>query len=231
MAYPFPFDYNQLGVTRRILSHGHYEFKHDTELSDWAFTVSGHTAPAAVADGVQSGVVFGSGSTTDNARIVGIYDSEPIRLSKGYVLTMGFSVTLSDATDMDAMLGAVISTATDPFATPPTDGVYFRKDDDDALWDGADRINSAGASLPGLLAATTNRVDLAFRVTCDASTDGKGSIEFYANNVLVGTASTTTLPYDEDLAPFLAMQNGAAAAKTMTVHSVSWLLENPSATY
>ena len=47
--------------------------------------------------------------------------------------------------------------------------------------------------------------------------DGKSAIEYYVDDVKLGTSVTTNLPDDEELAVSFGIQNGAAAAKTMTV--------------
>jgi hypothetical protein len=50
--------------------------------------------------------------------------------------------------------------------------------------------------------------------------DGASSIQYSVNGVVVGTSVTTNLPDDEDLTVSIALQNGEAVAKTMTVDYV-----------
>jgi hypothetical protein len=50
--------------------------------------------------------------------------------------------------------------------------------------------------------------------------DGASSIQYSVNGVVKGTSVTTNLVDDEDLTVSIALQNGEAVAKTMTVDYV-----------
>jgi hypothetical protein len=65
-------------------------------------------------------------------------------------------------------------------------------------------------------AAVATMADDTF-ITLGFNYNGGAVVQYCVNGVVVGTAVTTNLPDDEDLAISFALQNGEAVAKTMTV--------------
>lgn len=116
---------------------------------------------------------------------------------------------VSDATQSDVVIGLQI-TDTTPLAV--TDGVYFRKDDGDANVDFVVIKNSTATTAT---AATTladdTYIELAFAY------DGVSEIKYFADGAHIGTSATTNLPDDEVLTLSFGIQNGEAAAKTMSL--------------
>lgn len=124
---------------------------------------------------------------------------------------------VSDATQSDVMVGLVV-VDTSPFASAPTDGIYFRKDDGDANIDfsvrkdastGANNVNTVGTL------ADDTFVELAWYY------DGVSLAYYAVDGVIKGSldATSTYLP-DTTLAVTMSLQNGEAAAKTMTIDYV-----------
>lgn len=116
---------------------------------------------------------------------------------------------VSDATQSDWVMGLQI-TDTTPLAV--TDGVYFRKDDGDANIDFVVIKNSTATTATAIATnADATYIELAFYY------DGKDSIKYYVDGAHKGTSAVTNLPDDEVLTVSFGIQNGAAAAKTMSV--------------
>lgn len=119
-------------------------------------------------------------------------------------------VKVSDATQSDMVLGLLI-TDTSPLATV-TDGIYFQKDDGDTNIDFHVVKNSTATDSTAVATLDTNFNTYAFYY------DGSRSqIEILFNDVIVGTSVLTNVSDDEELTITMAVQNGEAVAKIMTV--------------
>lgn len=122
---------------------------------------------------------------------------------------------VSDATQSDFVMGLQI---TDTTPLDATDGIYFMKDDGDALLDVYCRKNATTGSTSATgIATVANDTWLSVAWYYD----GKGSLKYYVNDVHKGTldASSTYLP-DTELTISFGIQNGEAVAKTMSVDYV-----------
>lgn len=119
---------------------------------------------------------------------------------------------VNDATQCDFVVGLQIIDAT-PLAV--SDGIWFQKDDGDALLD-VYMGKSAGAGTTSALAIATVADDTF--LTVGWYYDGKQTLTYFVNDVAIGTlvASSTYLP-DANLALSFAQANGEAVAKTMTL--------------
>jgi len=122
---------------------------------------------------------------------------------------------VSDATQSDFVIGLQI---TDTTPLDVTDGIYFMKDDGDALLDVYCRKNATtgSTSATGIATVVSNTF-----LTVGWYYDGKDSLAYFVNDVQLGTldASSTYLP-DTDLTVSFGIQNGEAVAKTMTLDYV-----------
>jgi len=121
---------------------------------------------------------------------------------------------VSDATQSDFVVGLQI-TDTTPLAV--TDGIYFRKDDGDALLDFVVIKDSAATTATGI--ATV--VDATY-LTVAFYYNGVDAIDYYAgtdstNPTWLGRSVVTNLPDDEELTISFGLQNGEAVAKTMSI--------------
>jgi hypothetical protein len=116
---------------------------------------------------------------------------------------------VSDATQSDFVMGLQI-TDTTPIAV--TDGVYWRKDDGDANLDFVViKDSTATTATAASTCADDTYMTLAFYY------DGKSGIEYYKDDVKLGTSVTTNLCDDEELTISFGIQNGEAVAKIMTI--------------
>jgi len=119
---------------------------------------------------------------------------------------------VSDAVESDFVMGIQV-TDTTPLSV--TDGVYFQKDDGDALLDVYCRKNATTGSTGATGIAT---VVSDTYLTVAWAYDGKGEVKYFVNDVHLGSldASSTYLP-DTELTVSFGIQNGEAVAKTMSV--------------
>lgn len=127
---------------------------------------------------------------------------------------------VSDATQSDLMLGLAI-TDTSPLASLPSDGIYFYKADASTSLTAAVRKDATSSSITmGAMADDTY-------VLAEMYYDGKGRLTAMLNGATVGTdvTSTTNFPTDEELAVIIAVQNGEASAKTLSVDYIEILME------
>lgn len=115
----------------------------------------------------------------------------------------------SDATQTDIAIGLQI-TDTSPFDV--TDGVFFRKrDGDTSIEFVVEKNNVPTTTLAIADLADDTDIRLSFFY------DGKSAIKIFAGGVQVATSVTTNLPDDEVLTISYALENGEAAAKTMSI--------------
>jgi hypothetical protein len=122
---------------------------------------------------------------------------------------------VSDATQSDFVIGLQI-TDTTPLAV--SDGIWFQKDDGDALLDVyCGKSSGAGTTSAAGIATVVSDTFL----TVAWAYDGKGNLSYFVDNAHKGTldASSTYLP-DTELTISFGIQNGEAVAKTMTLDYV-----------
>lgn len=142
---------------------------------------------------------------------------ESFKFTSGKQLWFVARFKVSDATQSDFVMGLQI-TDTTPLAV--TDGVYFRKDDGDA---NLDFVVIKDSTATTATAATTISNDTYVKV--GFYYDGVSSIEYFVDDVKLGTSVTTNLPDDEELTISFGIQNGAAAAKTMSLDYIGAMKE------
>lgn len=119
---------------------------------------------------------------------------------------------VSDATESDFVMGLQI---TDTTPLDATDGIYFMKDDGDTNLDFYVRKDATTGSNSATAVATVTSDTF---LTVGWYYDGVSKVYYFVDDVLKGSldASSTYLP-DTELTISFGIQNGAAAAKTMTV--------------
>ena len=125
---------------------------------------------------------------------------------------------VSDATESDVVMGLQI-TDTTPLAV--SDGVYFMKDDGDTNLDfhiekdGTDTTTAAVTTL-----ADDTFVNVGFFIDPNTS-----QISYFVGSATPVGVVNTNLPDDEELTVSFGIQNGAAAAKTMTIDYINVICE------
>jgi|LakMenEpi03Aug12_release.lakeMendotaPanAssembly.Ray.scaffolds.fasta_scaffold173228_2 hypothetical protein len=184
-----------------------------TDTIDWDFTIleaGGGDAACALIDGVGGQVKF-TNDGNDNDRIVVSKIGEAFKFTAGKKLWFRSRFLVSDADDVDAFVGLVIKTATDPAGTAPTDGTWFQLTEGSATLTLKVSKNSTATSTNVGTVSDDTFLDVAYYY------DGVSGIDIYLNGTYVATSATTNLCDDEELAVFMAIQNGAAGNDYLTV--------------
>lgn len=183
---------------------------------DWTVTEVG-VGSRALTDG-DGGLLLVTNAAADNDR------NEFQKLGESFLLTAGKRAffkarfKVSDATQSDFLIGLAVLDTTLQGAVDgagATDGIFFSKDDGDALLDVQVQKNATtgqtrAAGIATVVADTFLTVAWAY--------DGKSEVAYFVNDVQLGTLPATSayLP-DTELTVSFAIQNGEAVAKTMTV--------------
>lgn len=184
----------------------------DYAAGDWVITTTeggaGDATEALAADEI-GGALLITNDDADNDSDELQHTEEVWKLASGKRVWFETRVKVSDATQSDLFVGLSITDTT--VIDGVTDSVGFRKDDGDANIDVVSEKDSTET-------LTDSGVDLADNtyVKLGFYWDGQDSVEFFVNRAKVAT-HTTNNPDDENLCVTLALQNGEAAAKTMTV--------------
>ena len=184
---------------------------------DWTVTVVGTTPTAALTD-IDGGALLLTNAATDNSEIELQKVGESFLLTAGKKTIFKAKFKVSDATQSDFLIGLAITDTTLMGAVSGagvTDGVFFNKDDGDALLDVQCQKNATTGQTRAAGIATV--ADDTF-LTVAWYYDGIDRIEYSVNDVMLGAldGSSTYLP-DTELTVSIAMMNGEAVAKTMTL--------------
>ncbi len=183
---------------------------------DWTVTEVG-SGTRALTD-INGGALLVTNAAADNDR------NELQKLGESFLLTAGKRAffkarfKVSDATQSDFLIGLAITDTTlqgSVSGAGVTDGIFFNKDDGDALLDVQVQKNATTGQTRAAGIATV--VDDTF-LTVAWAYDGVSEVKYFVNDVQLGTldGTSTYLP-DTELTVSFAMQNGEAVAKTMTV--------------
>lgn len=181
---------------------------------DWTVTETSSTATQALADG-DGGWLLVTNSDQDDSICALQKVGESFLMEAGKKAFFKARFKVSDATQSDLVMGLQV---TDASPLDATDGIYFIKADGAATVDLVCRKDATTGSNTKTAVATLS--DDTF-VTLGWYYDGQGSVAYSVNGTVQGSlnASSSYLP-DTDLTVSFAVQNGEAAAKTMTVDFV-----------
>jgi hypothetical protein len=177
--------------------------------ANWTITETQAGATQALTDG-DGGLLLLTNSAADNDIVSLQKVGESFRFATNKRLFFSARLQVSDATQSDFVVGLVI---TDTTPLDVTDGVFFQKDDGDALLDFYSEKNNTQTSELGIATVVA-----ATFLTMEFYWDGVSKIYYGTDGVVRGFIEpSTNLPDDEDLTVTFAIQNGEAVAKTMTV--------------
>lgn len=183
--------------------------------SDWTVTTT-EAGTGSASEAIQDedgGVLKLTNDDADDDNDFLQLASETFKFESGKKLLFKSRFKVSDATQSDFVLGLQI-TDTSPLAV--SDGVFFQKDDgDDNLDFHVEKDSTSSDSTDIHTMADDTYVTVAYVFT--QARDGSDTIEVYVDGSQVATADTTNLPDDEELTVSFGVQNGAAAAKSMSV--------------
>ena len=190
--------------------------------TDWTVT--------SVDGGSDSGEVIQATSSAGGALIVTTNDadddSEELQL-KGEAFKLSTSkrayfstrFKLSDATQSDMLIGLTITDTTAIDAV--SDGVFFSKDDGDTNLDF--RVEKDGTETATAAVATV--ADDTFITATFFIDPDRDAVYYSINNAEPVKVVNTNLPDDEELTITIAIQAGAAAAKSLVVDYITAIIE------
>lgn len=192
---------------------GPHEYRNDFDTynaAEWIVTETQVGATQALIDEDGGVLQLGNSAADDDLNAIQkVGESFLFELGKRTWFKSRFKI--SDATQSELIVGLQI---TDTTPTDVTDGVFFQKaDGTDALTLEVEKDNVATSTAVGTLVDDTY-------VTAGFFYDGIETIEVFLNDALVGKSVITNLPDDEVLTISLAVLNGEAAAKDLSIDYV-----------
>lgn len=188
---------------------------HQQVLADWTITKVG--TGTNVIGNLAGGQLVITNSAADNDYVAYQLASETFKFVKGKKLQFVAIFSTPEVVQSDIMIGLHILD-TNPFSTEPAHGIYFRKDDGDALLDcivvkGGTASTLVGQSgVSSLTNSKSHRVEFYY--------DGQDEIDFYLDQVRIGSLPITNAPDTEEISVSFVIQNGEAVAKSMNVDMV-----------
>ena len=211
MFQPYPSDQTFYGYFNDFMTYNSGDF---TVTTTEAGTGSATEAIGSIAGGALVLTNAAGDNDLDFLQLKG--ESFKLSSSKRAFFEARFKV--SDATQSDVVMGLQI-TDTTPLAV--SDGVYFMKDDGDTNLDF--HIEKDGTDTT--TAAVTTLADDTF-VTVGFFIDPNTSqVSYFIGEAEPVGVVNTNLPDDEELTVSFGIQNGEAAAKTMTIDYVNVICE------
>ena len=217
-----------LGKLKAPAPHKYHQYFNDFDTylaSDWIITTTEDgtgSASEALADG-DGGVLLVTNAAGDNDHDFFQLVKEGFKYEAGKQIGFHIRFKTSDATQSDIVAGLQL---TDTTPLDVTDGVFFLKSDGAATISFIVEKDSTQSTLtlPNSLADDTF-------MTLGFIYDPKDQkFHVFQNNVLAGTVVSTNAPDDEELTLSFGIQNGAAAAKTLSVDYVGAYKERTAVT-
>jgi hypothetical protein len=191
--------------------HTYYEDFDYYVAANWTVTETQAGATQALTDG-DGGLLLITNTAADDDLVSLQKVGESYRFASGKELFFEARFKVSDATQSDVVIGLQI---TDTTPLDVSDGVFFIKADGSTSVSLLVEKNGTATTTSSVATmANDTFISLGFYY------DGASSIQYSVNGVVKGTSVTTNLPDDEDMTVTIALQNGEAVAKTMTVDYV-----------
>lgn len=178
-------------------------------VGDWTVTETQAGATQAITD-ADGGVLALVNSAADDDLNAIQLKNETFKWESGKQMWLRARFKVSDATESDLILGLYI-TDTSPLASLPSDGLYFYKADGSTSLLFSVRKNGTSSSTTlGTLVSDTYVVAMAYW-------DGNQWNAWFDTTPAAPITDTTNVVDDEELAIGMAVQNGEAVAKTLSV--------------
>ena len=217
-----------LGKLKAPAPHKYHTYFNDFDTylaSDWTITTTEDgtgSATEALTDG-DGGILLVTNAAGDNDHDFFQLVKEGFKYESGKQLAFHVRFKTNDATQSDIVAGLQL---TDTTPLDVTDGIFFLKSDGAATISFIVEKDSTQSTLtlPNSLADDTF-------MTLGFIYDPKDQkFHVFQNNVLAGTVVSTNAPDDEELTLSFGIQNGAAAAKTLSVDYVGAYKERTAVT-
>ena len=217
-----------LGKLKAPAPHKYHKYFNDFDTylaSDWTITTTEDgtgSASEALADG-DGGVLLVTNAAGDNDHDFFQLVKEGFKYEAGKQIGFHIRFKTNDATQSDIVAGLQL---TDTTPLDVTDGVFFLKEDGAATISFIVEKDSTQSTLtlPNSLADDT------FMTLGFIYDPRDQKFHVFQNNVLAGTVVSTNAPDDEELTLSFGIQNGAAAAKTLSVDYVGAYKERTAVT-
>ena len=203
-----------------------YHNDFDTYLaSDWTITTTeggSGNASEALGDG-DGGLLVLTNDDADNDNDFLQLVKEGFKYETGKQLAFNARFKTSDADASDVVMGLQL---TDPSPLNVTDGIFF------LLTDGSTTLQFIVEkdSTQSTLDLPTAMADDTFMTVGFVYDPRDQLFHVFQNNAEVGTVVSTNAPDDEELTVSFGIQNGAAAAKVMTIDYVTAMKERTAST-
>jgi len=211
MFMPLPSDQTHYGYFNDFMTYN---------SGDWTITTTEDgtgSATEAMTSGAGGQFLITNAAGDNDADFFNL-KGESFKLSSSKRAYFSARFKVSDATQSDFVMGLQI-TDTTPLAV--SDGVFFIKDDGDTNLDFIVEKDSTSTDTT----AIHTMADDTF-VTVAWYIDPISSLVYYSvNNAEPVGVVNTNLPDDEELTVSFGIQNGAAAAKTMTIDYITVIVE------
>ena len=211
MFMPLPSDQTHYGYFNDFMTYN---------SGDWTITTAEDgtgSATEAMTSGAGGQFLITNAAGDNDADFFNL-KGESFKLSSSKRAYFSARFKVSDATQSDFVMGLQI-TDTSPLAV--SDGVFFIKDDGDTNLDFIVEKDSTSTDTT----AIHTMADDTF-VTVAWYIDPISSLVYYSvNNAEPVGVVNTNLPDDEELTVSFGIQNGAAAAKTMTIDYITVIVE------
>ena len=211
MFMPLPSDQTHYGYFNDFMTYN---------SGDWTITTTEDgtgSATEAMTSGAGGQFLITNAAGDNDADFFNL-KGESFKLSSSKRAYFSARFKVSDATQSDFVMGLQI-TDTSPLAV--SDGVFFNKDDGDtnlAFIVEKDRTSTDTTAIHTM--ADDSFVTVAWYI------DPISSLVYYSvNNAEPVGVVNTNLPDDEELTVSFGIQNGAAAAKTMTIDYITVIVE------
>ena len=217
-----------LGKLKAPAPHKYHAYFNDFDTylaSDWTITTTEDgtgSASEALTDG-DGGILLVTNAAGDNDHDFFQLVKEGFKYEAGKQLAFNIRFKTNDATETDIVAGLQL---TDTSPLDVTDGIFFLKSDGAATITFVVEKDSTQSTLdlPNSLADDTF-------MTLGFVYDPKDQkFHVFQNNVLAGTVVSTTAPDDEEMTLSFGIQNGAAAAKTLSVDYIGGYKERTAVT-
>lgn len=183
---------------------------------DWTVTETSASGTQALSDTDGGALVLTNAANDDFLNAMQLVKTTFLGATGKKMWGMG-RLKVSDATQSDVIFGLQLRD-TSPLATAA--GIWLYKADGAATWT-ANVSHGGTATTASSLGTLSDGVftELGFYY------NGKDEVEFWIDGAKVATLATTNFPVGDALCPSFAVQNGAAAAKVLTVDYVMFAKE------
>ena len=204
-----------LGKLKAPAPHKYHTYFNDFDTylaSDWTITTTEDgtgSATEALADG-DGGLLLVTNAAGDNDNDFFQLVKEGFKYEAGKQLSFNMRFKTNVATETDIVAGLQL---TDTSPLDVTDGIFFLKSDGSTTVTLIVEKDSTQSTLD----LPTALADDTFMTIGFVYEPKDQKIHVFQNNVLAGTVVSTNVPDDEELTVSFGIQNGAAAAKTLTV--------------